>query len=51
MNNSTWKKNYVLLDHTSCSHIVGSEVKVHHASQDISETAMTSDILVFADKT
>lgn len=51
MNNSTWKEKYVLLDHTSCSHIVGSEVKVHNASQDISETAMTSDILVFADRT
>lgn len=44
------KKNYILLDHTSCSHIEGSNVKVHHARQNISEKAVSSDILVFADR-
>lgn len=36
MYNSAWKKKYVLLDHTSCSHIEESKITVHQASQDIS---------------
>lgn len=43
------EKTEVLLDHTSCSHIDGSKIKVHHVSQNILETVMTSDMPVFAD--
>lgn len=39
-----------LLDHTSCPHVDGSRVKVHHATENISETVMTSDMPVFADR-
>lgn len=50
MSNSTWKKNYILLDHTPCSHREGSKTEVH-TRQDISEKAMTSYTLAFADRT
>lgn len=43
------EKTEVLLNLTSCPHIDGSKIKVHHASQNISETVMTSDMLVFTD--